>query len=238
MVINNKLLKLLRNPFAVLSNRLNSFINNLRYTTSSGYKAEKYWRERHSKYQFDLRGVGDYTMSEEENLKILQKGGQIFLELYKREKIDLPAISMLDVGCGTGFYADVFLKAGGLRYNGIDIVDTLFEGLRKKFPAFTFQQLDVSTGQITGSYDLIIMMDVAQHITDEDKFRFAMENIKAHLNKIGVIIISTNIGNYMRHNFYYVTRPMKTFEDIFKDYRISEPIQFFENKMFSIRKVG
>ena len=236
MSVANKLLKLARNPFAVLGNRINSLVNNIRYAAGTGYKAEKYWRDRHSKFQFDLRGVGDFTMTEEENLKILKEGGRLFLELYKQENIDLSTISMLDVGCGTGYYAEVFRNAGGVRYNGIDIVDTLFEGLRKKFPGFNFQQLDISMKQISGSYDLIIMMDVAQHITDEEKFRFAMENIKNRLKRNGVMIISTNIGAYKRNTFYYVTRPMKIFKEIFKGYRISEPLGFFENKMFSIRK--
>jgi 2-polyprenyl-3-methyl-5-hydroxy-6-metoxy-1,4-benzoquinol methylase len=145
---------------------------------------------------------------------------------------------MLDVGCGTGHFAGVFRNAGVTDYTGIDIVDTLFEGLRQRLPGFTFQQVDVSTKPIPGEYDLIIMMDVAQHITDEAKFRFAMENLKSHLKKDGVIIISTMIGPYERHRFYVVTRPMETFDTIFKDFEIGEALPFCGNLMFNMHRKG
>jgi 2-polyprenyl-3-methyl-5-hydroxy-6-metoxy-1,4-benzoquinol methylase len=97
--------------------------------------------------------------------------------------------------------------------------------------------VDVSAQEIPGFYDLIIIMDIAQHITDERKFRYAMENIKAHLNPKGVIIMSTSIGSYKRHSFYNVTRPLTAFEDVFEGYRLSESLPFCGNKMFSIRKI-
>jgi 2-polyprenyl-3-methyl-5-hydroxy-6-metoxy-1,4-benzoquinol methylase len=234
--MKNKLHKLVTDPFGVLKNRITSFRNILRYRAKSGYKAEKYWQDRHEKYGLDLRGVGDFTMTQEENLQILEEGGRLMLEICSRENVDLREVSMLDAGCGTGFYADVFRKAGGRTYMGIDIVDTLFDNLRRVYPEFQFRKLDISTMPIEGTYDLIIMMDVVQHIADEEKFRYAMENLKSHLDVHGTIIISTSIGDYKRRSFYNVTRPLSVFESIFTGYEIAEPLPFYQNKMFSIRE--
>jgi 2-polyprenyl-3-methyl-5-hydroxy-6-metoxy-1,4-benzoquinol methylase len=115
-------------------------------------------------------------------------------------------------------------------------VDTLFGGLRERFPGFTFEVLDVSSRPITGGYGLIIMMDVLQHITDEKRFRFALENARSHLAEGGIIIISTNIGEAKRHSFYYVTRPMAAFQRLFEGWRFSEVLEFSGNRMFSVRR--
>ena len=237
MTVKSKLRKLISDPFGILQNRINSFRSILRYKSKYGYRAEEYWQERHTKYGFDLRGVGAFDMTQEQNQQILDEGGRLMLELCSHENINLEEVSMLDVGCGTGFYAEIFQNAGGKKYLGIDIVDVLFDGLRLRFRDFNFKKVDVSTQEIPSFYDLIIMMDVAQHITDDGKFRYAMENIKIHLNPKGVIIISNSIGSYKLHSFYNVTRPLTVFEEVFKGYRISEPLPFCGNKMFSIRKI-
>ena len=236
--MNKKLIKLLQNPLIVLNYQLRTILRCLRYSMKNDYKAKDFWMNRHKKYGFDLRGVGSCIKSQEENQRILNEGSRLMLELCNREGIELREVSLLDVGCGTGHYANAFCDAGGTDYTGIDIVDTLFNGLRKRFPDFKFLQIDVSTTPIQGKYDLIIAMDVLQHITNKQKFRYATENIKSHLKKDGVIIISTCIGPFKRNSFYMVTRPMSIFQNIFQRYRISKPLDLYGNKMFSIRKVN
>lgn len=235
--MNKKLIKLLQNPLIVLNYQLRTILRSLRYSMKNDYKAKDFWMNRHKKYGFDLRGVGSCIKSQEENQRILNEGSRLMLEVCNREGIELREVSLLDVGCGTGHYAKTFRTAGGKNYTGIDIVDTLFDDLRERFPEFKFLQIDVSTTQIPGNYNLIIAMDVLQHITNETKFRFATENIKSHLKKDGVIIISTCIGPFKHNSFYMVTRPMSIFQDVFQRYRISKPLDLYGNKMFSIRKV-
>lgn len=236
--MNKKLIKLFKHPIRVVVNRIYVFLKWFRYSKHHDYKAEYYWKNTHKKYGFDLRGVGSCIKSQEENQRILNEGSRLMLELCNREGIDISEISLLDVGCGTGHYAKPFCDAGGTHYTGIDIVDTLFDGLLKRFPEFKFLQIDVSTTQIPGNYNLIIAMDVLQHITNETKFQYAMENIKSHLKKDGVIIISTCIGSYKRNAFYMVTRPMSTFHKIFQGYKICKPLPFYCNKIFSIHKIN
>ncbi|MEA3475748.1 MAG: class I SAM-dependent methyltransferase [Candidatus Cloacimonadota bacterium] len=236
--MNKKLIKLFKHPIRVVINRIYVFLKWFRYSKHHDYKAEYFWKNTHKKYGFDLRGVGSCIKSQDENQRILNEGSRLMLELCNREGIDLREVSLLDVGCGTGYYSRPFIEAGGTQYTGIDIVDTLFDGLQKRFTDFKFLQIDVSTTPIQGEYNLIIAMDVLQHITNETKFRFAMKNIKSHLTKDGVIIISTCIGPFKHNSFYMVTRPMSIFQDVFQRYRISKSLDLYGNKMFSIRKVN
>jgi SAM-dependent methyltransferase len=233
--MNEKLWKLFSDPKGVLSRRIASVIERFRYARGGGYNAERYWAERHTKFKFDPRGVGDRYLPVEENLKQLYAGGKLLLELCTEEKINFTSARVLDVGCGTGYYAGLFQQHGCTCYLGIDIVDTLFEGLRQLLPGFQFKKLDISSVPLTGTYDLILMMDVAQHITEKRRFHFAMENLKTHLAKDGVIIISTDIGENRRLSFYVVQRTLAEFTSTFEGYRFSTLVPFYENKIFSIR---
>ena len=236
MSAKGKLSRLMNDPVGVVTRRINALWQLWRYVDGTDYRAVEYWSRSHGKYGFDLRGVGDYGLTPEENLRQLEEGGRLMIELCRRANFDLRRASVLDVGCGTGYYAGILRDAGVSRYTGVDIVDTLFSGLRAQCPDFTFRRLDVSSEPITGSYQLIIMMDVAQHIVEARRFRYAMENLKGHLAEDGMIIISTCIGPYRRNTFYCVDRPMSAFEVLFGGYRISDPLPFFTNKMFSIQQ--
>jgi 2-polyprenyl-3-methyl-5-hydroxy-6-metoxy-1,4-benzoquinol methylase len=234
--MQNKFKKLVNDPFGILHRRIIAAIERLRYARGDGYRSESYWAKRHGKFQFDPRGVGDLHLTIEENLEQLHTGGRLLLELCREEKVDFPSARILDVGCGTGYYAQLFQQQGCSHYVGIDIVDTLFHGLRLRLPTYEFKVADISRIPLTGTYDLIIMMDVAQHITERERFQFAMENLKAHLSPGGVIIISTIIGENRRLGFYVVERARSEFENIFQGFRISQPVPFITNEIFSIRK--
>jgi len=237
MNLGSKLLKLLKDPKGVIARRIRWLRMKSRYGLPGGtYRAEEYWRDRHGRYGFDLRGVGDYTMSGEENLRILAEGGELFLGLCREASVDLARASLLDIGCGTGYFAGVYREAGGSSYLGVDIVDTLFEGLRESFPGFRFEIFDAGTREIPGIYDLVIMMDVLQHITDEEKFVFAVRNAQSRLSSGGTLIIATSIGAAKRHSFYFVTRPAGTFERLFAGWRLSPMLEFSGNRMFSARR--
>ena len=85
------------------------FENKLGYYRSP----EEYWAERHRKYGFDLRGVGHKGLSHEKNQQMYIEARGVFLKLCREEGVDFATAHMLDVGCGTGFYAKIFSESGG-----------------------------------------------------------------------------------------------------------------------------
>lgn len=235
MSLSSKLAKLFRNPLTVLRNRAKRARERLRYGTPDDYNAVEYWRDRHGTYGFDVRGVGDYTKSIEENQAILDRGAVLLRGLIDEAGVDLKSATVLDVGCGTGHYAGVLRHAGVSEYTGVDIVDTLFEGLRTRYPGYRFEQVDASTSPLPGMHDLIIMIDVSQHISNPDKFRYAMDNLRSHLKPGGTIIISAIIGeSEERHSFYVVTRTLGTFRSLFNGFRLLGPRSFDGNQMFTL----
>ena len=222
--------------FGVLKRCVSSSSQAARYWAPGGYDVEKYWRHRLHKYGFNLSGVGNINLSHDENKQIYLKAKKVFLSLCYKEGIDFKNIYMLNVGCGTGFYAEIFRENGGKRYLGIDITDILFGKLKQIFPEFQFRKSDISTQELEAQFDLIIMIDVVQHITNDDKFSFAMQNIRSHLSANGIFIVTSWLNDKARHSFYEVSRSMDAFKKEFPSYAFSEPTPFKNKFIFSIKK--
>jgi SAM-dependent methyltransferase len=208
-----------------------------RYATPTGYRTRDYWQARLAAHGFDLLGSGDDTLSEEENLRILRLGCDLVLGLCRKHEIHLPTARVLDAGCGAGSYAGILRAAGVRTYAGVDIVPTLFDGLRERYPGFEFRVVDISDRLIEGKYDLIVFLDVAQYIVDEHRFSYALRNLKLALAPEGVMIISAPLGPYRRESFCVVRRPLEAFTRHFPGWIVDGPMPFDTNSMFVLRRI-
>ncbi|OKH40208.1 hypothetical protein NIES2119_04640 [[Phormidium ambiguum] IAM M-71] len=173
------------------------------YGRKDDYDAQKYWSDRFSKYGDSLKGPGHEGLSEQENEKAYQEAAQIFINTCLNSGIDLAKARILEIGCGTGFYTEILANLGVKNYVGVDITDVLFSKLKQKFPNFEFIQKDITTDAITGEFDLIVTIDVIEHIVTEDKFTSAMETIKSCLSSAGILLIAP-LRKVQRRELFYL----------------------------------
>lgn len=230
------IMKLIKDPIGITRRELRRLLRKYRYQSIYEENSEPYWSNRLEKYGFDLRGVGDEGLSHEENEQMYLQARKVFEILCKNENIDFAKVRTLEVGCGAGFYTKVFAENGGIDYLGVDITDTLFGKLRKEFPAFKFLKLDITKKQLEGLFDLIIMIDVTQHITDEEKFSFAMQNIKSHLADRGVFVVTSSLSERAQLNYYVVSRPLEAYRKEFPDFVFSTPLPYRDKFIFTIKR--
>lgn len=229
-----RLRKMLFNPFWKTRDGIKKTYDHF---FTNRYNPMHYWKRRHRKFRFDLRGVGNCSLSVEENEKAYQQASQIFLNLCKEQGIgtDFDKIKMLDIGCGTGFYADLFRTYGGKEYLGFDITDLLFPQLRKKFPDFRFRKSDITKNSIHEKFDIIIMIDVTQHIVNNQLFFAAMKNIRSSLSENSVFIVTSWLSKqFKKRRPYEVERPIEFYKKEFPNAFFSEPIPFRDKYIFSI----
>jgi 2-polyprenyl-3-methyl-5-hydroxy-6-metoxy-1,4-benzoquinol methylase len=126
-------------------------------------------------------------------------------EVLKR--IPKDAIKILDIGCGIGWsshmissnFPDKQITAIDLSNELIYIADKLFSA-----PNVFFHQLDVTKDDLTkyGIFDLIIMIDVFEHISKEDRPEFE-KKISQLLSENGSIFFSCPTifhQNYLKLN--------------------------------------
>jgi SAM-dependent methyltransferase len=155
------------------------------------YKPVTFWNQLLTN-SFDLRGVGHYRLSNEENLKMYEEKKKILSSELKKCNITIDeSLNVLEIGCGTGYWTE-FLKSYGVKkYTGNDIAEISVRKLKEIYPGYDFIQGDISALPLPGNaYDMVIMIDVSQHITDDNRFNAAMKNIWNSLKHDSFFIIT------------------------------------------------
>lgn len=202
--MNNLFLKFCHDPVGFFRRALyKTLIAPMKYRTKGGYDAARYWRDRLAKYGTSLKGVGDEGLSEQKNREMYEDAARTFLGLCRREGIDFATARVLEIGCGSGFYTQLLQEQGVSRYLGVDITDALFPTLTGRFPNFQFIRRDITTDAIEGEFDLILMIDVIEHIVDEAKLGFAMNSVQRCLAENGRFLV-TPVADQGRHSLFYV----------------------------------
>lgn len=209
----------------------------IRKRLAAKYRPARYWNDRHKKYGFDIRGVGNCNLSEKENEISYRQARDTFLELCRSLNVDFTNIKILDIGCGSGFYTNIIKSQGGKDYTGVDITDVLFDELGKRFPGFNFRKLDISEKNLNGQFDLIVMIDVTQHIVEDQKFSFAMQNIKSSLSKDGIFIVTSRLSESFRQTDKHVVhRTIDFYKNEFPGAEFSQPVHFRDKYIFAIKE--
>ncbi|MBI3538685.1 MAG: class I SAM-dependent methyltransferase, partial [Candidatus Eisenbacteria bacterium] len=95
----------------------------------------------------------------------------------------------LDVGCGTGFWVERYLRRGA-EVTGIDIAPTAIARLRDRFPEARFMLADVGEAPIEGSYAIVNAFDVLYHITDDARWDRALAHLAAAVEPGGLLLVT------------------------------------------------
>lgn len=217
---------------------------------------QEYWDKLLSE-NTSLKGVGWPNWPESYNLilykKYLKGFEKVINDLQKNYKFNLKnSITVFEVGPGTGFYTSYFWNAGIEQYTGADISESSVNKLKAKFPNYTFSRKNISDyddfiNSHKNSFDLICIVDVLLHITDDMKFRSAVDNLSSMLKPGGYIIIGDAISVYSKVNHSEgskystdVSRHIDYLKDLFGDHNIElkniyQRYNFLLNKNFDFK---
>jgi SAM-dependent methyltransferase len=101
---------------------------------------------------------------------------------------DLKGKSILDLGCGLGCLYG-YLKESGWKgqYTGIDVLDTMVNGARKRFPGVTFEKRNILLDTPRQQWDYIFISGIFNHRV-KDNWAWIEETIKLclKLSRLGV----------------------------------------------------
>jgi 2-polyprenyl-3-methyl-5-hydroxy-6-metoxy-1,4-benzoquinol methylase len=225
------------NPLGLIKRAFyKTIVGPLKFRKGNSYDAEKYWSERFSKYGLSFRGAGHEGLSEKKNREMYAEAKEVFIQICQREGIDFQNLKALEIGCGSGFYTELLHESGVKNYIGIDITDVLFPELERKFPEYKFIKKDVTSEIIEGKFDLVVMIDVVEHIVEEEEFSSCMENLKDCLLENGILILAP-IAELNKKTLFYVRQ--WSLEDVkkrFAGYVFGEMVPFRGNYIITIRK--
>jgi ubiquinone/menaquinone biosynthesis C-methylase UbiE len=92
-------------------------------------------------------------------------------------------LSMLDVGCGTGGYSIPLAMRHNLQLTGVDVSEEMLRQAERKYPEARWLLEDFEKAIFgAGSFDIILMSYVIQHLTD----------LKGDLQKASMILARPN----------------------------------------------
>ncbi len=159
---------------------------------NEAYNPQHFWEQRLRK-RFSLRGVGHIGFSDAYNGWLYRRKRRCINSCLA--KVPLQGKSVLDVGCGTGWFVDWYLRHKA-DVCGIDITNISVENLRKQYPCeFHTQDITAPDYQLYSSkFDIVNMWDVVYHIVDPMCFSQAFDNIASSLKDEGLLLFTDWFG--------------------------------------------
>ena len=165
------------------------------------YQPREFWDRRLSE-QFDLRGTGETGLSLTYNRACYALRERVLTRALREAGLDPRGHTVLDVGCGTGFFTAYYLRRGAL-LTGLDIAPTSVERLRQRHPEAQFLLSDVSEVSLEGSFDFVNAFDVLYHITDDARWERALERLARAVATGGALLVTdtfADLGGSASHN--------------------------------------
>lgn len=196
------------------------------YVNDNGYDAGHYWSDRLDAYRHSFRGVGNITLTEDENIAQYSEAAEVVWNLFRTVAFTPAQKSVLDIGCGNGFWSGIFQELGVGRYTGFDVTDVMFDVLRKRHPGFQYATGDLLTTEFDPGFQLISMIDVTQHITNDNQLQLMLRRIRSLLASDGVFIVT--FWNEVRESsvFYEVFRPFSFYAQALDGLVYTPPVRF------------
>ena len=152
------------------------------------YRPLEFWEQRLSE-QFDLRGTGETTMGAAYNRACYELRREVLDRALAAASMDPKGKRVLDVGCGTGFWTDYYLKRGA-DYTGVDIAPSSVKRLAERYPNARFVHVDMSEADLPGTFDVVNVFDVLYHITDDARFEAALTRCARAVAPGGLLLVT------------------------------------------------
>jgi 2-polyprenyl-3-methyl-5-hydroxy-6-metoxy-1,4-benzoquinol methylase len=157
------------------------------------FDAARYWRDRLAANP-GLRGTGTSFMPEAWQRWLYRAKERAYRKLLDRHHVSLDGARVLDFGCGTGFFEDLWERAGARDVAGIDIVPDAIATLAAAHPGRRYICADLATdaSQLAnlGSFSVVTAIDVLYHVVDDDALGRILDALFAHIAEAGVFVFS------------------------------------------------
>ena len=108
----------------------------------------------------------------------------IFAQQYAKGK------KILDIACGSGYAANIFLDSGAKEYTGVDISKHSIQYAKKHYSSdsASFIVGDICNFNTKETFDLIVCFETIEHVECYSK---ALKNLSSMLSDNGVLLISS-----------------------------------------------
>lgn len=160
---------------------------------------QHYWESEHRRFPSGLKSVGPSWTNEDENLATYEHSRQVLIDFLKSLSLQLKDKDILEVGFGTGYFTQLMDEYEPRLLHGIDIAESAVKKITSqpiaKKEGRTFWHADIITNfSSSNRYDLIVMLDVTQHIPLQDLLLAGLNNVKTHLKETGTFLLTSYLN--------------------------------------------
>jgi len=186
----------------------------------TNFNAEQYWEKRLLE-KWGLQGVGFSGLGRYYNDWLYKVRKRVFYRHIPPLFKDWSEIDVLDIGSGTGFYVNLWRSLKVKSVTATDITSISVEKIKEKFPDVECFQLDIGKnlpGNFSNKqYHIISAFDIFFHITDDNCYQKAIENISQMLQPGGIFVLSELfIHTDTVRTQHQVLRPLNEIEAMLK----------------------
>ncbi len=104
--------------------------------------------------------------------------------------------SILDAGCGDGYWLEILRNLGFNNLFGVDISHSFLKRAKKK--GFNVAQYDISNMSFLREFDIVIMCDVLEHLSDIDS---ALDCVRKALKNAGIFYLMIPVYDSLSSKF-------------------------------------
>jgi SAM-dependent methyltransferase len=151
-----------------------------------------YWNGRF-RLHWGPEGAASVYMSRQFNAWRYRVRRVVFRRLVRRLGFAPGTSSVLDVGCGTGFYLQQWQALGVTSMAGLDISDWVVTQLARAYPSATFYCANIGGADSplpAAAFDAVTALDVLVHLVDDASYSRALDNLHRSLKPGGYLLYS------------------------------------------------
>lgn len=150
------------------------------------------WNERFRQH-WGPEGAGSVYLGRQFNAWRYRVRRSVFRRLVRRLAFETGTLSVLDVGCGTGFYLQQWQALGVASMAGLDISDWVVTQLARAYPNATFYRADIggtNPSLPVEAFDVVTALDVLVHLVGDSEYLRALANLHRSLKPGGYLLYS------------------------------------------------
>ncbi len=177
------------------------------------YDPAEFW-ERRLQRNYDLTGVGYRGLGEPFNRALYRQRAIVLGRAERRFGVDVRGVDVVELGPGTGFYVDLWRDWEAASVVGLDITAVATERLRARYPAYRFEQADVTLRWPIddASADIVTAFDVLFHVVDDGGYEAAIAEAARVLRPGGHFLMTDTFPH--RQTFRGVHQVHRTLDEI------------------------
>lgn len=160
------------------------------------FDADQYWEDRHRAFRGGYKAVGSIELTDAHNREQYDLKRDLILSAIRRQIPDPAGKLLLEAGCGIGLLTPAFVEMG-FDVVAVDFSPTALAQAATRTSDAQFVRSNLSRLKLNRTFDVITVVDVLLHITEDREWEDTLQTLARHLTPTGVMIVVEWIGDWV-----------------------------------------